>query len=73
MVGQALLHDSPLSRNLMRFVEIDYKTHFYIAVVFVFITQVILSLKILHLNRAISVPLCCARGMLHMHILHSLR
>jgi hypoxanthine-guanine phosphoribosyltransferase len=64
MVGQASLHVSPLSPNLMRFVGIKYGTYCYVIFALVFITQVIL-----YLNMAISTSLYCALGMLHPHVL----
>jgi len=73
MAGQASLHVSPLSPNLMRFVGIKYGTNFYVIVARVFVTQVISSFQILSLNMAISALLYCAFGMLHLNVFLSLQ
>jgi hypothetical protein len=73
MVGQASLHVSPLSPNIMRFVGIKYRAYFYVIVTRVFITKVIPSFQILSLNMAISASLYCALGTLHLNVLHSLQ
>jgi len=72
MAGQASLHVSPLSPNLMRFVGIKYRACLYVIVTRVFVTQLISSFQILPLNMAISSTLYCALGMLHLNVLHSL-
>jgi len=71
MVGQASLHVSPLSPNIMRFVGIKNRAYIYAVVTCVFITQVIPSFQILSLNMAISAPLYCALGTSHLNVLQS--
>jgi hypothetical protein len=73
MAGQASLHVSPLSPNLMRFVGIKCRAYFYVIVAHVSITQVISSFQILSLNVSISAPLYCALGMLQLNVFHSLQ